>query len=269
MLRRCCLEVTPTNLTAELERYLRPATFPLAINLLKNADLIPSSARHPKTAMGVRITICQGVGMARRYGWTVVIGRDDCSCPLAKSAFGLEPVLPFYEQGHTCAGMFTATLEAGAKTEAETPRLAYGAYPFVVIGPLAKATLVPDVVLLYGNSAQVMRLVQGALWQHGGRVTSGFSGRIDCADEIIAPFETGEAQVILPCNGDRIFGGASDEEMAFAFPYARAAELVVGLAETHRHGVRYPIPSFLRFEADFPPSYQQLERLWAAPESDG
>lgn len=49
---------------------------------------------------------------------------------------------------------------------------------------------------------------------------------------------------------------------AFSFPYSRAAELVTGLKETHKHGVRYPIPTYLRFEADMPPSYQQLEKLW-------
>lgn len=257
------MELTPATLARDLEQYLRPQTFPLAISLLAGADQIPAGARRPKPAMGVRITICQGVGMARRYGWTIAIGREDCSCPLAKSAFGLEPLLPFFEEGHTCAGMFTATPEAGARTEAATPRLPYGAYPFVLIGPLARAKAPPDVVLLYGNSAQVMRLVQAALWQRGGRLTSGFTGRIDCADEIIAPIETGEPQVILPCNGDRIFGGASDEEMAFSFPYTRAEEILTGLAETHKHGVRYPVPNFLRFEADFPPSYQQLERLWS------
>lgn len=256
------MELTPAQVAADLEKYLRISTFPLAISLLQREEDIPEGARRTQRALGVRITLCQGVGMARRYGWTVAIGREDCSCPLAKSAFGLEPLLPFYEEGHTCAGMFTATPEAGARTEAETPRLPYGAYPFVLIGPLARAKRTPDVVLLYGNSAQVMRMVQAALWERGGRLTSGFSGRIDCADEIIAPFESGEPQVILPCNGDRIFGMATDEEMAFSFPYQRAAEVLTGLQQTHAHGVRYPIPTYLRFEAEMPPSYQQLEQLW-------
>lgn len=256
------MELTSAQVAAELEQYLRLQTFPLGISLLQQEADIPAGARRPQGAMGVRITICQGVGMARRYGWSVVIGQEDCSCPLAKSAFGLEPLLPFYEEGHTCAGMYTATPEAGARTEAETPKLPYGAYPFVLIGPLARAKREPDVVLLYGNAAQVMRMVHAALWEQGGRMTSGFSGRIDCADEIIAPFTTGEPQVILPCNGDRIFGMATDEEMAFAFPFHRAAELMNGLRETHKHGVRYPITTYLRFEAEMPPSYQQLEQLW-------
>lgn len=260
------MEPTPASVTAELEQYLRLQTFPIGISLLKNAEDIPQGARRPHTAMGVRITICQGVGMARRYGWTVAIGRDDCSCPLAKSAFGLEPLTSYYEEGHTCAGMFTATPEAGARTEAETPRLPYGAYPYVLVGPLARTKRKPDVVLLYGNSAQIMRMVQAGLWERGGRLTSGFSGRIDCADEIIAPFQTGEPHVILPCNGDRIFGMATDEEMAFAFPYHRAEELLIGLQRTHAGGVRYPIPMYLRFEAEMPPSYQKLEQLWQQEE---
>ena len=74
--------------------------------------------------------------------------------------------------------------------------------------------------------------------------------------------KTGEPQVILPCYGDRIFGMTADDEMAFTFPFGRAAEVVKGLEGTHAGGVRYPVPVFLRYQADFPKSYQELERLW-------
>ena len=53
-----------------------------------------------------------------------------------------------------------------------------------------------------------------------------------------------------------------DHEMAFTFPFAMAAEIVEGLEGTHRAGIRYPIPQFLRFEASFPPSYEELEKRW-------
>ncbi|MCR4310632.1 MAG: DUF169 domain-containing protein, partial [Deltaproteobacteria bacterium] len=73
----------------------------------------------------------------------------------------------------------------------------------------------------------------------------------------------GEPQVILPCYGDRIFGMTGDDEMAFTFPFDRAEEVVEGLEKTHAGGVRYPVPIYLRFQADFPKSYQELEKIWA------
>jgi hypothetical protein len=75
--------------------------------------------------------------------------------------------------------------------------------------------------------------------------------------------QTNDYQVILPCYGDRIFGQTEDHEMAFALPWGKAAELIEGLEGTHKGGVRYPIPSFLRYSGEFPPSYQKLEEIWA------
>ena len=110
----------------------------------------------------------------------------------------------------------------------------------------------------------VMRLVTGALWESGGYIHSRFSGRTDCADEVIETMQTQKPQVILPCYGDRIFGQTQDHEMAFALPWAMRDSLVNGLEGTHKGGVRYPIPSFMRYTGKFPPAYEELGKYWPA-----
>ena len=35
------------------------------------------------------------------------------------------------------------------------------------------------------------------------------------------------------------------------------------MSGTHAGGVRYPVPVYLRYQAEYPKSYQELERLWA------
>jgi len=114
------------------------------------------------------------------------------------------------------------------------------------------------------NPAQVMRLTQAALWKRGGRLHSSFEGRAVCADIIVTTMQTGEAQVILPCSGDRIFGQTQDHEMAFAIPWARMEEIVEGLRGTHAGGIRYPITQFMEYEAKLPPRYMEVNRLWDA-----
>ncbi len=109
-----------------------------------------------------------------------------------------------------------------------------------------------------------MRLVQAALWHRGGKLTSSFGGRLDCADLIVTPCKTGECNVILPCSGDRIFAQVQDHEMAFSMPYDRLFEVLDGLRETHKAGHRYPTPSYLRYEAKFPEKYMALFPLWRA-----
>ena len=50
---------------------------------------------------------------------------------------------------------------------------------------------------------------------------------------------------------DRIFGMTADEEMAFTFPFGMGEKIVDGLEKTHAGGVRYPIPIYLRFQAEY------------------
>jgi len=69
-------------------------------------------------------------------------------------------------------------------------------------------------------------------------------------------------QVIFPCYGDRIFAQTEDYEMAFTIPYSRISEVLEGLEGTQKGGIRYPVPSFLRYEGKFPEKYRIIEEDW-------
>ncbi len=250
----------------EVETHVRPATFPVAAKLLGPDDAVPEKAKRPWRDMKIQIAICQAVAIARRYGWTIAVGAEDVNCVLTKTAFGLAPLTEHYTSGHLACGMYTESMEAGARTEEATHHLPEAKYKHLLVAPAARADFVPDAVVIYGNSAQVMRLLTGALWKRGGAITSSFTGRIDCSDEIIRAMLTGDYQVILPCYGDRVFGHTEDWEMAFSLPGTKMDELVEGLVGTHKGGIRYPIPSFLRFTPQYPDHYYELERIWAADE---
>ncbi|MFQ6059059.1 MAG: DUF169 domain-containing protein [Anaerolineae bacterium] len=245
-----------------LDRHVRPQTFPLAIRMVKEGEPLPERVRRPARDLGIQTAICQGFAIARRYGWLLAMGVEDISCPIAKAVFGFAPMLDYYEEGHACAGMYTETPEAGSVTEAMVEKFQEGEYRLLLVAPLHRTAFEPHVVLIHGTPAQVMRLVAAALWKRGGRIASSFSGRIDCSDSVIVTMHTGEPQVILPCYGDRIFGQAEEHEMAFALPAARLDEIVEGLEGTHRGGVRYPIPSFLRYTGQYPPTYEKMNELW-------
>lgn len=254
--------LNPTSLNEAIERHIRPNTFPLGIKMVAREEDIPEKAKRPGRDMHFDSALCQGMGIARHYGWTIAVSRKDISCPIGATLFGFQPQVEHFTGGHCCAGMYTKDAAAGAKTEAAAPCFDFGQYFAMVSGPLNRIDFEPDVVLVFGNPAQVMRLVTGALWESGGYIHSRFSGRTDCADEVIETMKTGKPQVILPCYGDRIFAQTQDHEMAFSFPYAFAQTLVDGLEGTHKGGVRYPIPNYLRYTGTFPPSYEELRKYW-------
>lgn len=259
--------LTPAQVNTEIEQHVRPQSFPLGVRMLRPGEALPDKVRTP-AEMGIKVAICQTFSIARRYGWALAVGRDDLSCPLAKTAFGFEPVLPYYAEGNLACGMYVGTPEAAARTEAEVPKFGLGEYERILVAPLGRATFEPAVALMYGNSAQVMRLVAAALYRRGGRLRSSFSARLDCADAVIETMQSGEPQVILPCYGDRIYGQTEDHEMAFAFPWTLAGELVEGLRGTQRGGIRYPIPAYLRYTGEFPEKYRRLDAMWETDDKE-
>ena len=250
------------TLAKHLEQHLRIATFPVGLRALAPGEPVPAKARRPKQDLHVEVAICQAISLARRSGMTLVFGREDVSCPLAKAAFGFEPLLDYYAKGSLAEGMYAACGEAGAAFEAALPRFAPGEVAAVVAGPLARLTFEPEIVVVYGNPAQILRLVNAALFEKGGAFKTEFTGRGDCTDIVIRTRRTQEPQLILPCYGDRIFGLAADDEMAFSFPFAQAERIVKGLEGTHAGGIRYPIPLYQRFTAEYPANYQELEKRW-------
>jgi len=250
------------TLNKHLETYLRVHTFPVGIKSLKAGEPLPEKVKIPTKHLGVKVAICQAISIARRYGWTMAFSGEDLSCPIAKAVFGFEERNEYFTAGLLADGMYASCKEAGARFEDVLAKYDPGEYAYVVAGPLGRVNYVPDTVLVYGNSAQVLRLLNATLYRRGGSLNSDFSGRGDCSDIVIKGKRTGEPQVILPCYGDRIFGMTADDEMAFTFPFDRGPEIVEGLEKTHAGGIRYPIPMYLRYQAEYPKSYQDLEKIW-------
>ncbi len=253
----------------ELQLYLRPQTFPVAIRMLKPGEEIPERAKRPARDFKKLSMNCQVIDMARRYGWTIALTREDHICSLGIAALGFEKPSHLFSSGTLCEGMYTETKSAGQRSEAAVDRFAPGEYATLLVAPLDRATFEPHLVCVYANPAQVMRLTQAALWKRGGKLTSSFGGRVDCSEIIVTTMKTGEPQVILPCSGDRIFGQTQDHEMAFTIPWAEIENIIEGLRGTHAGGIRYPITQFMEYEAKLPPRYMEATRVWDVEHGKG
>ena len=252
------------KLSDQLAEYIRPQSFPVAIKMLREGEPLPDKVRIPSRDFGKQFATCQAISLVRRYGWTLALTKEDMQCSLGVLALGFEKPPKLYQDGYMCDGMYTATPEAGKVSEEQVPRFAPGQYHTILMAALDRAPFVPDLVVIYANSAQVMRLLQGRLWKTGGRLTSSFQGRIDCADVVVQTMQTDECQVVLPCSGDRIFAQTQDHEMAFTIPFSKLVDVVQGLEGTHKGGIRYPVTSFMDYEPKLPPKYTALSDMWDA-----
>ena len=252
---------TLQELDQALSTYIRPLTFPLAIKMLRSEEEIPEKTRRPFQQMKKKIAICQGVGMARKYGWAVAMGKEDMQCALGAAPFGFFENIEFFDEGNLAEGMFTATKELGKAEEDLVDRFDFGTFSHILVAPLHRTAFEPDLFMFYGNAAQIMRLIQGALYNGGGAVHSSSMGRLGCA-AIITAIKEDVCRFLVPGNGDRIFGMTQDYEMAFLLPPSMVDDLIEGLGKTHKAGIRYPITSFFDFEATFPPTYQEQMKIW-------
>lgn len=263
------LTATLKKLDDAITRYIRPDTFPLAIRMLKPGEDLPADIRVPSKTLHEQWIVCQSIGVARRYGWSIAVGKEDVICPLAAVAFGFRRPNDEYLKGFAAVGMYCKDEQAASNLEASTWKFQPGSYEYVCVAPLNRANFEPHVIAVYANSAQVLRLVHAALYKRGGRVASTSGGRLDCSEIVIQTMSTNEPKVILPCTGDRIFGMAQDTEMVFAFPWGYTDEIIEGLEGTHKGGIRYPITVDMRDTVKMPPSYQQLMAMLAKDETGG
>lgn len=248
------------TLDKALSTHVRLGSFPVAVRMVKEGESLPDKVKHPLKDLNIKVATCQAIAMSRRYGWVVSVGEEDLSCPLTAVVFGFRRPSDFYLEGRACEGMYNETAEAGRHSEAQAEKFAFGEYHNILLAPLNRTNFEPDVILIYANPAQILRLLTAALWKSGGRLSSSFGGRIDCSEEIIVPLRSGRCEIILPCYGDRIFAQTQDHDMAFAVPRNRIEEIIEGLEGTYKGGVRYPIPSFLRYSGQFPPQYTNVTK---------
>jgi uncharacterized protein (DUF169 family) len=254
--------IEPKQIDDKLSQYLRPATFPVALSVLGPKEELPAGF----TSLAGRRTpmlVCQGVTLARRYGWKVLLEPQDMLCPLGAVAVGFAPPSDDFLAGGTGVPNWVCSDQARALVAEGIPKLSERRW--LIAEPLAQATWEPQLILVYGNPAQMMRLVQ-ALVHHTGKPLS-FSalGGIGCASYISQALNTGECQMV-PCGaGDRIFAMAQDDEMAFAIPAGQVEAVLAGLEATHQAGLRYPVTPYLRFLTEMPATYQALLRQLIPP----
>lgn len=246
-----------------LKEYVRPLTFPLAVKFLREAPL-PPKARRPLDVAGYPLTLCQGIGLARRYGWVVGFTREDHACAPSLTFFGFEAMPDFMKEGGLAYPFYAGTMAAGACTEAAADVMERGGAGNIVIAPLHKADFLPDVIVVYGNPGQAVRLIQGGNYAAGGGIEARFCGRTACASELITPYLKQKYNVTIPGAGEKVFGQTNDDELVFSFPYDKTDGLIEGLIKTHESGIaRFPVPICgLRMKPAFPPKYRELEALF-------
>ncbi len=117
---------------------LRLRTLPLGVKFMKDISF-PEKTRRPKEGLRKKITICQGVSMARLYGWTMGLCKEDIVCVPAMISFGFTGAS---NQKETIGKLFcdvtlSRDIKAGAREAGSMNLIPSGDIRAIVIAPLA------------------------------------------------------------------------------------------------------------------------------------
>jgi uncharacterized protein (DUF169 family) len=229
---------------------LRLKSSPVAVRF--SEDEIEGNVEKP-------LTVCQMVTKARIEGEVMVANRKTVFCSIAKHFLGFDELpknLP-----ERFAGRRTKDAEGYKRILEDMPRVEFGRFRSAVISPLSKAEKDPHVILIFADGAQMTRLLHGASWRDGRRMsvrTSAEAGT--CGEAIASSFVRDDYTIAFPCYGTRIYALASDDEIIFAFPRRLAEDLMEGLKRTHEMMSPYPPKVQIRPAADIERARRLLSR---------
>jgi uncharacterized protein (DUF169 family) len=246
----------------ELLRLLRLKTDPLAfrrfekaeeLDTIKNVYYIPTLT-----------TFCQAVHRARVQGLTIGITKQG---RMGDRCLRLHGVKQASEKSMRAEAAMLSTTWFGTADDAyqqqlETPRVPVA--EAVALAPLAKKKFEPEVLLFYGNPAQIMMLLCGLQKEKYERFPFFFIGEGACADSLGECYRSNKPQLSIPCYGERSMGQVADDEISLALPPGEIPRAISGLKKLAKVGFKYPI-NFVGGQADLEPI---LARVYPPPKKE-
>jgi uncharacterized protein (DUF169 family) len=231
-----------TALTKALEQYLRLKTFPVAFKLLESEEALHQN-KWCRIA-DIKTTLCQLITRVRCFDWTVGAKVENFANPICPYMLGLTEKPQMAKDGTYRAIKWFKELKDSEKFEAQFPTIPPGKYKAVIMAPLVYNPFDPDIILIYGNPAQMILIINALQYKDYERLQFFCVGESSCTDYIAQCYLTKKPSLTIPCYGERRFGHAQDDEMVIAIPSETLEKLIGGLKFLYGRGIRYPIPYY-------------------------
>ena len=194
-----------------LKEKLNLTRTPVAIKFFNEESEIPEGVEK----IGENLRHCEMVTKAAD-GEIFYSTAAEQKCKGGSSAMGLEELPPKIASGEFYYNLGRFDSVETAKTVIDSiPRKEEKSLG-IIYAPLENANFIPDVVVVITLPKWGMKITQGIVYNHGGRVKSSFGGiQSLCADAVSAPYVTNNANATLACDGSRGYAGIKDEEIIF------------------------------------------------------
>ncbi len=212
------------EIDAFLMKNLNLQSPPVGISILKSA--LHENIERPDR----NYTFCEVVERSRKQGEILRITKDDIDCPFALEVLGLQKI------SWGKLGEIITSKQFGPQTLKFISTFSIiggGGCKSIVIGPLKDLRTTPDVVLIYGDADNLVKLVNAWTWMRGKPINVSMHGIGGiCSESVAAAYNKTEPTICaLPCKGSKQLGKLEAGEIIFASRYNFLDELIKGLKE--------------------------------------
>jgi uncharacterized protein (DUF169 family) len=237
-----CAEIQWSKWTRSLEHFLRLKTFPVGLKLFEDPEILSANPwlRRPQE----KLTLCQLITIVRTFDWTVGGTAEELATPMCASMLGLAELPGFVTDGTMRSIVWLEKKEDAAACEAVIQRIPHGRYNAFMLAPTAYDPFVPDIVIVYGNPAQMSLMVNAIQYDKFERLVFYSVGESSCSDVIGRCFTERVAALSIPCYGERRFGHAADDELSIGLPAEDCGRILANLETLYKKGIRYPISHY-------------------------
>jgi len=223
----------------EIKNKLRLRTEPIAYRKFAKSSELENIDNLTRWKQGS--VFCQMPFLARVQGMTIGLTREDKMGDRCKGIHGLLSRDEKAQAGEAkmLATTWMPSFDEAMKQQKDYPRIPAG--EAIVLSPLAKGKIEPEVMLLYGNPAQLMMLMCGMQKIKYERYQFFFIGEGACVDSLGQCYQTGKPSLAIPCYGERAMGQVADDEIALALTPDYFDQAIEGLEVLRKIGFKYPI----------------------------
>ncbi len=259
------------------EKYLRMATYPLAIKMLQREEDIPVLAKSPLRDLGCHLNTCQCFAISRRFGDMIVQRQEDMWCFEPAIAYGFTGGQPeafndglrFFLEGKTRYPDGAKALATASKWAHSFPRFEPGKYLAIVSAPLMRAGFEPDLVLLYVNPAQLNQILAGLVFEWGENVPCEIAAHGGCVNYVVPPIKNRNFWVSNPCFGDIATTANPPDELVFSAPMTKVEGLLSGMERRRKYRGGLPLRYKMEAEGWLPKAYSEIARIMKMHRSTG
>ncbi|MEN8246339.1 MAG: DUF169 domain-containing protein [Thermodesulfobacteriota bacterium] len=259
--------MTDIKLAVEtISKYLRVHSPPIALKWVDNLEKLPQGVQRP-SEYGGQMAFCQIFSIVRKWDLAFAVEPENINCVAALLSLGWGDLAEGlnkkeeYADFVVNAGYIKDRETAMKNLDENSPLMKEEkiSAKALIVAPLESETIPdPDVIVIYGNPAQMSRMAQAMIYSEGTAVELSADFGISCFREMVTPMLENKAVFVTPGRGARILAGIGDDEMAFSLPVGKLDSLLTGLKITHENGTRYPINQSLFFE---PTYWDAIEKL--------